>query len=362
MSDHADRLERARSAMAADGIDALCLSVGSDLPYLTGYHAMPLERLTMLVAVGENRPVLVVPELEAPRVDTAPDVFDVRPWSEAEDPVAIVDGILGSARRVAIGDETWTRFSLALQNIGEGRAWFPAGALMARLRVIKSNSEIAALRAAAHTVDGVVDAMATVRWSGRTEREVSREFIDRTIAAGHESVDFAIIASGPNAASPHHEPGNRTIGHGDVVVADFGGHQDGYSSDTTRMFVVGEPPDAFDAVFAVVRDAQASAVDSVRPGVTAASIDAIARRIIEDAGYGDRFIHRTGHGIGLDVHEHPYVVEGNDQVLEQGMTFSIEPGIYLTGRWGIRIEDIVAVTEQGVEPLNRSDHDYRLVS
>lgn len=361
MSDHAERLDRARWAMDAEGVDALCLSVGSDLPYLTGYHAMPLERLTMLVAVGADRPVLVVPELEAPRVDTAPDTFDLRPWSEGEDPIAIVDGILGRARRVAIGDETWTRFSLALQKVGEERAWVPAGDLMARLRVIKSSTEIAALRAAARAVDGVVDAMATVRWSGRTEREVSREFIDRTIAAGHESVDFAIIASGPNGASPHHEPGGRTIGLGDVVVADFGGHQGGYSSDTTRMFVVGEPPDGFDTVFSVVRDAQQSATDAVRPGVTAASIDAVARRIIDDAGYGDRFIHRTGHGIGLDVHEHPYVVQGNDQTLEPGMTFSIEPGIYLTGRWGIRIEDIVAVTDTGVEPLNRSDHDYRLV-
>lgn len=348
--------------MDAGGIDALCLSVGSDLPYLTGYRAMPLERLTMFVAVGAGRPVLVVPELEAPRVDTAPDTFDVHPWSEGEDPIAIVDRILGRARRVAIGDETWTRFSLALQNVGEGRAWVPAGDLMARLRVIKSIDEIAALRVAARSVDGVVDAMATVGWSGRTERDLSREFTDRTISAGHESVDFAIIASGPNGASPHHEPGGRTIRHGDVVVADFGGHQDGYSSDTTRMFVVGEPPDGFDPVFDVVRNAQESAVAAVRPGVAASSIDATARGIIEDAGYGDRFIHRTGHGIGLDVHEHPYVIEGNDQVLEPGMAFSIEPGIYLPGRWGIRIEDIVVVTDTGVEPLNRSDHAYRLVS
>jgi Xaa-Pro aminopeptidase len=345
--------------MDRDGIDALCLSVGSDLPYLTGYRAMPLERLTMLVLPRRDEPVLVVPELEAPRV--GPGVVRVHPWSETEDPIAIVDEFLDGARRVAIGDETWTRFSLALQNAGWERAWVAAGDLMAELRTVKSPDEVAALRTAARAVDGVADALVGIAWAGRTEREIAREIAGMTLAAGHDTVDFTIVASGPNGASPHHEISDRVIGHGDAVVVDFGGHQAGYASDTTRMFVVGEPPEGFTEAYEALRTAQEIAVGAVRPGVTAESIDTAARSVITEAGYGDRFIHRVGHGIGMDTHEHPYLVEGNGRLLEPGMAFSVEPGIYVPGAWGMRIEDIVAVTDDGVEVLNRSDHGVRIV-
>jgi Xaa-Pro aminopeptidase len=362
MNEYGDRLERARRAMIDRNLDALCLSVGSDLPYLIGYRAMPLERLTMLVVPVDGDPVLVVPTLEVPRVDPSPGTFDVRPWGEVEDPVAIVDSILGDARHVAIGNETWTTFSLALQDVGENRSWVAAGELMSDLRIIKSRAEVEALRAAAATVDGVVDRMAEVPFSGRRERDVARELVDRTLADGHDSMEFWIVASGPNGASPHHEVGDRVIEHGDAVVVDFGGHQNGYASDTTRMFVVGEAPYGFDDAFTVLLDAQQAATHHVHPGVTAASIDGVARDIITEAGYGDLFIHRVGHGIGMDTHEHPYMVEGNDLILEPGMAFSIEPGIYMPGEWGIRIEDIVVVTETGVEPLNTSAHTYRVVA
>jgi Xaa-Pro aminopeptidase len=348
--------------MEREGIDALCLSVGSDLPYLCGYRAMPLERLTMLVVPLDDDPVLVVPQLEAPRVDPSPGTFEVRPWAETEDPVRIVDAILGGSRGVAIGDETWSVFALSLQELDPGRMWVPAGPLMVELRIVKSEDEIDRLRAAAATVDRVIDEMAEVTFSGRRERDLARELVDRTIAAGHDTMEFWIVASGPNGASPHHEVGDRVITHGDAVVIDFGGHQDGYSSDTTRMFVVGEAPGGFREAYAVLREAQAAAVDHVRPGVTAASVDAAARDVIDAGGYGDRFVHRVGHGIGMDVHEHPYLVEGNERVLAAGMTFSIEPGIYTPGEWGMRIEDIVAVTDDGAESLNRSDRSYRVVS
>jgi Xaa-Pro aminopeptidase len=196
---------------------------------------------------------------------------------------------------------------------------------------------------------------------GEDGEDVAREIVDRGVAEGHEVMDFWIVASGPNGASPHHEPGDRVIGLGDAVVVDFGGRKDGYASDTTRMFVVGEPPEGFVDAYDVLRRAQAAAVEHVRPGVTAASVDAVARAVIDDAGYGDRFIHRVGHGIGMDTHEHPYLVGGNDLILEPGMAFSVEPGIYEPGSWGMRIEDIVVVTEDGVEPLNRTDHAYRTV-
>ena len=344
------------------GFDALCVSVGSDLPYLTGYRAMPLERVTMLVVPPEGRPQLVVPGLEAPRVEVTDDTFAVVGWAESDDPIGIIDGLLGDAVKIAFGDETWSRFLLELQQTDSTRSFAPASELMAGLRMVKSPDEVAALRAAARTVDRVADEMAEVPFSGRTERDVSREIIERTISAGHDTMDFWIVASGPNGASPHHEPGERVIEQGDAVVVDFGGHQAGYCSDTTRMFVVGEAPYGFDDAFEVLHAAQAAAVDVVRPGVTAASLDAVARDIITGAGYGDLFIHRLGHGIGMDTHEHPYLIEGNDQVIESGMAFSIEPGIYNPGEWGMRIEDIVAVTDDGVERLNTSDRAYRVVS
>ena len=361
MTEYTQRIAEARRVMDARGIDALCLSVGSDLPYLSGYRAMPLERVTMLVVPRAGRAHLVVPGLEAPRVSVPANAFEVVGWAESDDPIAAIDGYLEDAATVAIGDETWARFVLDLQNANTARSYVGASDLMAELRMHKSPAEIDALRRAARTVDAVVDEMAEVRFSGRTERSISRELIDRTTSLGHETMDFWIVASGPNGASPHHEPGDRVIEHGDAVVVDFGGTQAGYCSDTTRMFVVGEPPYGFDAAFEVLSEAQASAVEAVHPGVTAESVDAVARTIITDAGFGDLFIHRLGHGIGMDTHEHPYIIEGNEQVLEAGMAFSIEPGIYSPDEWGMRIEDIVAVTDEGVERLNTSDRAYKVV-
>jgi Xaa-Pro aminopeptidase len=361
MNEFSQRIDAARRAMDTHDVDALCLSVGSDLPYLTGYRVMSLERVTMLIVPRVGRPHLVVPGLEAPRVSVPDDAFEVVGWAESDDPIAAIDGYLRDAATVAVGDETWARFVLDLQDANPARSYIGASDLMAQLRMHKSPREIDALRKAARTVDAVVDEMADVRFSGRTERSISRELIERTTTFGHDTMDFWIVASGPNGASPHHEPDDRVIEHGEAVVVDFGGRQNGYCSDTTRMFVVGTPPYGFDAAYEVLFGAQAGAVEAVRPGVTAASIDAVARDIITEAGYGDLFIHRLGHGIGMDTHEHPYIIEGNDQILEPGMAFSIEPGIYTPDEWGMRIEDVVAVTDEGVERLNRSDRAYRVV-
>jgi Xaa-Pro dipeptidase len=194
---------------------------------------------------------------------------------------------------------------------------------------------------------------------GRTEAEVGADIATAIVEEGHEAAEFVIVGSGPNGASPHHDVSDRVIQSGDVVVIDIGGPvPEGYNSDSTRTYVLGEPtePDVR-AVYGVLQRAQQTAVDMIRPGVTAEAVDMAARRIISDAGFGDNFIHRTGHGIGLDVHEEPYILEGNDLPLEPGMTFSVEPGIYLPGRWGARIEDIVVVTDHGVASLNNRPHD-----
>ncbi len=361
MSPFAARLERAGEMLAARHLDGLLLSVGADLPYFTGYEAMQTERLTMLVFPTGGRGTLFVPELEAPRVESHGDLFDIRPWSELEDPVRLVAGAASDWRRGLIGDHTWTTFALGLQEQLPSLALGRASDVTRELRMRKDAAEVAALRSAGRAADRVVARLAGMRFAGRTEREMARIIAEMTVEEGHQVAAFGIVASGPNGASPHHESGDRVIEAGDPVVVDFGGRFDGYFSDTTRNFVVAAPPDGYEEAFGVLHSAQQAAVEAVRPGVTAESVDAAARRVIEEAGFGEFFIHRTGHGIGLEVHEHPYIVEGNGVELEPGMAFSIEPGIYLPGRFGMRIEDIVVVTGDGCERLNQSSRALTVV-
>jgi Xaa-Pro aminopeptidase len=357
------RQEAARARMVELGIDALLLSVGADLPYLTGYEAMPLERLTMLVVPRAGEAVLVVPELEAPRVIPHPDAFALRPWSETEDPVAIVAALVGpAAGRVAIGDQTWARFVLDLQDRLPGAQSVRASAVTGPLRMRKDAAEVEALRAAAHAVDAVTAEMRERPFGGRTEREVSREFVDRMLEHGHQRANFAIVGSGPNGASPHHDAGSRVIGDGDVVVCDFGGTREGYCSDITRMFVVGEPAAEVRDVYALLVDAQERGVQAATVGTPCEAVDAAARDVITAGGFGDRFIHRTGHGIGLDAHEDPYLVSGNAAPLEPGHAFSVEPGIYFPGRFGLRLEDIVVAAPDGPDRLNAAPRDLAIVA
>ncbi len=344
------------------GVDCLLLSVGSDLPYLTGYEAMPLERLTMLVVPVDEQPTLIVPHLEAPRVRTGP--FGVRAWHETEDPVALVAGIAGRPTVAALGDQTWSLFLMELLSYLTSTTFVSASSVVGPLRAVKEESEVAALRRAARAVDRVARRIPDeIRFEGTTEHDVARKVTDMTIEEGHDVALFWIVASGPNAASPHHEPGHRTIQRGDSVVIDFGGRWDGYCSDTTRTFVVGGPSAQLSEVHAVVHAAQAKGRETARSGVTAASVDAAARQVIEEAGYGEFFFHRLGHGIGLDGHEHPYLVEGNSAELRPGHAFSIEPGIYIDGTLGVRIEDIAVIAEDGsLEVLNQSPRDLIEVS
>jgi len=359
--DHLDRLVRVRVAMSENDIDALLLSVGADLPYLTGYEAMPLERLTMAVIRRHGEPVLVVPELEAPRVERKPGVFSVRAWGETEDPLRIVADAMGEARRAAIGEATWSRFLLALQTLRPEVEFETAGPLVASLRVCKDPREIELLRRAGAAADRVVERLRDEPFGGRSERELAQATAAMTVEEGHDSAAFTIVAAGPNGASPHHEAGDRVIEAGDAVIIDFGGRVGSYCSDTTRCFHVGPPTAAYAEAYEVLGIAQQAAVEAVLPGIEAQAIDRAARRVISDAGYGDFFIHRTGHGIGLDLHEEPNIVEGNDLALAEGMTFSIEPGIYIPGEFGMRIEDIVVVGAGGAVRLNRSSRDLAIV-
>lgn len=343
-------------------VDTLLLSVGADLPWLTGYEAMPLERLTMLVVPRDATATLVVARLEAPRVREEPEVFSLRAWEETEDPVGIVAGLIpSSARTVAVGDQTWARFVLELQRERPALQWHRGAEITAPLRTVKDAAEIDALASAAHAVDEVAVAMRERPFAGRTEADVSREIIERMLALGHERANFAIVAAGPNGASPHHDAGDRRIAEGDVVLCDFGGTMAGYCSDITRMYAVGEPDGEVRDTYAVLMEAQERAVEAAQVGVACAEVDRVARSVIAAAGFGDRFIHRTGHGIGVDAHEDPYLVAGNDLPLQPGHAFSVEPGIYLPNRFGLRLEDIVVATADGPERLNHAPRDLAVV-
>lgn len=359
--DYTARLDMVRAELQRRQVDAALLSVGRDLLYCTGYEATALERLTMAVIPAVGEPVLVVPELEAPRVTRREDAFTVRSWAETEDPVDIIAALVGRPRRLAIGNETWSVFLLALQHHHPETVFIPAAEVTAPLRIHKSDAEIDHLRAAAAAADRVVAALRNTVFSGRSERDIAETVERMTVDEGHDVKGFAIVAGGADAASPHHEPGRRVLRPGDGVVVDFGGRVAGYYSDTTRMFHIGEPGTEYIEAYDALRAAQQAGVEAVRPGVAAAEIDDAARRVLDDAGYGEYFIHRTGHGIGLDVHEAPYLVAGNRRRVEAGMTFSIEPGVYIPGRFGMRIEDIVAVTSAGSERLNRSPRDLAVV-
>jgi Xaa-Pro aminopeptidase len=345
------------------GVDVLLLSTGADLPYLTGYEAMPLERLTMLVvrADREEQPALVVPRLEAPRVVERPDAFAIRAWDETDDPVAVVAALAAGATVAAVGDQTWARFLLDLQSALPGTRFRRAADVTGPLRVVKEPDEVAALRAAARAVDEIAVSMRGQRFGGRREVDVHRELVERMLDLGHERANFAIVATGPNAASPHHDPSDRVIAPGDLVLCDFGGTMHGYCSDITRMYSVGAPSDAVRDAYAVLVEAQEAGVQAATVGTACEAVDAAARAVIADAGYGDFFVHRTGHGIGAEAHEDPYVVAGNTTALRPGNAFSVEPGIYLPGRFGMRLEDIVVATDAGPERLNHAPRDIAVV-
>jgi Xaa-Pro aminopeptidase len=368
---YAERLHRATEATGGAGLAAMLVGVGSDLRYLTGYEAMPLERLTLLVLVPGRAPFIVVPRLERGAAEAGLRTsVEVVTWDETEDPYAIaVDGI-GAVHgaQVAVSDTMLAMHVLRLQRTLGARVHTElASPVLRELRMRKDPDEVALLRLAAQAADRVVAQIAAGRLIGRTEADVAREVRERLIAEGHDEAHFAIVGSGPNSASPHHEASDRVIRAGEPIVLDIGGTLGGYGSDVTRtMWVTGGdaangPDERFRHLFGVLHAAQASGTAAVRPGVACEAVDAAARRIIAAEGYGEAFFHRTGHGIGLEGHEDPYLVDGNALPLEAGMAFSVEPGIYLVGEYGARIEDIVVCGPNGPDVLNEAPRELWVV-
>jgi Xaa-Pro aminopeptidase len=362
-----DRLDRLRAALRTRGVDALLVGPSADLRYLVGYHALPLERLTLLLVPADGPASLVVPELEAPRAEEsgAAAHVDLVTWSETEDPMGrVVDRLRAAGTDLTgtfgVQDRLWSSFTLGLQTALEGARWVPGSTVMRDLRLVKSPDEIQALRDVGAAIDAVHAAVPDLLRPGRTEAEVGRDIADR-ILEDHDEVNFVIVASGPNGASPHHDTGDRVLEVGDAVVVDIGGTREGYCSDSTRDYAIGRVPDGYADLHTVLEEAQELACAAVAPGVTAAAIDAAARDHITAAGHGDRFVHRTGHGIGVEEHEEPWIVAGNPEPVVAGMAFSIEPGIYVPGRYGSRIEDIVVVTDDGAERLNHRPRQVLVV-
>ena len=374
---YAERLQRAAAATTAHGLDALLVGVGPDLRYLTGYRAMPLERLTMLVLSSQGA-AIVVPRLERAAAEAGvAGPVEILTFDEGADPYAAVVGRIdtghGRPANVAVSDTLWASHLLGIQGAIRADASFDgadmrvASSVLRELRMVKDADEIELLRLAAQAADRVVAQIASGPLVGRTEADVSHEVRDRLLAEGHETAEFAIVGSGPNSASPHHEASERVIQAGEPIVLDIGGSLSGYGSDITRtLWVTGGDPtkgpdEAFRHLFGVLYGAQAAATQAVRPGLPCEAVDAAARRPIEAEGYGEAFFHRTGHGIGLEEHEDPYMIAGNAEPLQAGMAFSVEPGIYLVGRYGARIEDIVVCGADGPVTLNEAPRELYVV-
>lgn len=357
-------LDRVRAALQDAAIDALLVSPGPDLRYLIDYDAVPLERLTLLVVPARSEPGLVVPELEraeALRTPFAHGGGEVLTWGETDDPWALVRHVVDTPTRIAVDPHMWASRLLRLQRMWP-TAHIDASPIVANLRSVKHRDEVEALTEAGQAIDRVHRRIPGMLRPGRTEREVGAEIAEAIIDEGHAQVDFVIVASGPNGASPHHSVSDRVIELGDPIVIDIGGTMpSGYCSDCTRVYVLGEPPEAYRRHYLSLQRAQEHAVAAVAPGVMCAAIDDVARSALTADGLGDAFIHRTGHGIGMETHEDPYIVAGNETPLVPGMAFSVEPGFYITGQFGARIEDIVVCGEAGPIRLNNVSRDLCIV-
>ncbi|MGQ5574411.1 peptidase M24 [Streptomyces sp. ZS0098] len=362
--DYKDRMDRAARQAADAGLAGLLVAPGPDLVWLTGYAPPAVtERLTLLVLAAGREPVLVVPTLEAPDAEkaTGAPALALRDWTDGKDPYALTAALLDDRGRFGVSDNAWALHLLGLQQALPGTSYVSLTDALPMLRAVKDAAELERLAAAGAAADAAFEEIRNVRFSGRPESEVAADLAALLRRFGHSQVDFTIVASGPNGANPHHEAGDRRIERGDMVVLDFGGLKDGYGSDTSRTVHVGEPTEEERRVHDLVREAQEAGFRAVRPGAACQDVDRAARAVIAEAGYGEYFVHRTGHGIGVTTHEPPYMIEGEERPLVPGMCFSVEPGVYLPGRFGVRIEDIVTVTDDGGRRLNDTERGMVIV-
>ena len=356
------RIERTQAEMERQGIDYLFVTPSSDLIYMLGYPAHSSERLTLLGVPQDGEPFVVVPTLEAVWLSDRRDIVDIHAWEETDSPTALVARLVEGAGSIAVSDQTWAGFLIKLQDEIPDARFVSGTQVLRELRMIKDDEEIENIRIASAKTDAAWEEfVASETITGMTETQAGDRLAGLMAAQGLPRPTFLIVGSGPNSASPHYITGDRVIANGDAVVFDFGARWNHYTSDLTRTVYVGEPTEEYVTVYNTVLAANRAAVAAVKPGVECQEIDRAARTVIDDAGYGEYFIHRVGHGLGLDGHEEPYMVEGNDLSLRVGMVFSDEPGIYIPGHFGVRIEDILVCTEDGAESFNHCNRELTVM-
>lgn len=363
---YAQRLKRAQEITKAAGIDAVVVATGEDFFYLVGSTLSSHERLTALIIPAEGTPQLFAPGTDILDLNLSPvpqiDV-QVHGWNDGDDIYGqVADAIGRDASKVAATAALTADHLFQLQGLMSAE-WVLANTALAELFSSKDPAEIDELRKAAQAIDRVHAQVPELLQPGRTEREVADD-LEALILKEHVSVDFVIVGSMENGANPHHSFSDRVLNAGDPVVVDIGGTlASGYHSDCTRTYVAGgdiaKAPEDFLDAYQVLQDAQLASLEFAKPGRTAEEIDASSRTPISEAGYGEYFTHRLGHGIGLSGHEEPFIIAGNDLVIQESMAFSIEPGIYMPGKWGMRIEDIVTTTADGIESLNQGPRELR---
>jgi Xaa-Pro aminopeptidase len=360
---HQDRLARIRAQMKTAGVDLLSLPPSDDLWYVANYSPHADERPCYLFLTASDA-VFLVPELNAGQAKTYVDVPFLT-YTDAEGPgkaLRQAHDRIGAANRVSVGDTMRADFVLLLQERWAKSAFVPGAAVMAPVRMIKTADEVALMRRSAATADVAVDAAFAASRPGVTEVAVARAVAEAFAAQGANHGGPAIVGGGPNAAYPHHASSTRPLRAGEAVLVDLGGRLEGYASDITRMAYLGQPPTKYREVHEAVERAVRAGMDAVKPGAPLSAVDKAARKVIDDAGYGKYFTHRTGHGIGITGHEPPSVTHLNDMPMREGMTFSVEPGIYLEGEFGVRLEEIVVVTARGGERLSGLPRELRILT
>lgn len=352
--------------MQEKDLDAIMLFPSPNLHYMTGFKTSPGERLLIAIMPIEGEPFFVAPKLFESQIRKEAWIKEMILWNDEENPYEILKKVLEdknlSDSRVAVDDTMWADQLLHISNVLPKLSFTPLGELMNSLRLTKSEVEVDLIKKSGEIVDSVVEVMKETIKPGMTEIEVAALMEYEMRKNGSEGPSFeTIVGSGPNSAIPHYNAGERKINSGDFIVLDFGAMYKGYCSDTTRTLCVGAPTDKMREVYNIVKEAQEIGVRTVKPGIKAKEVDNAVRSYIEERGYGEYFTHRTGHGLGLQVHEEPYISGISETVLETGMVFSIEPGIYIEDEFGVRIEDIVVVTKDGCERMNNTSRELTIV-
>ncbi len=358
-------IKNLQKIMVEQGVDLVILWPSANWRYLVPFAPIAVERPTYLFVSPENICALV-PDFDRDEFVSKTQLEEVFSWSDAEGPEKAISQAWhtvakNDTKNLACDDTMPFLYLKALEPHTADKTTQLAGNLLRELRLIKSAKEIAAIKKTSSLVERVISRASQIFKVGMTEKEIEAKLKVALLEEGADTLDYVLVQTCPNSASPHHMPGSTAIKECEPVLLDIALSKEGYYSDITRQVCLDKPSEEYQRVFDIVREAQASAVERVKPGVPVGDIDKAARDVIEKAGMGEFFNTRTGHGLGLEVHEHPSVWSGNSMLLKTGMVFTIEPGIYLLGKFGVRVEDTVAVTEEGVERLTQSDRDLIII-